>query len=249
MAARYKVFLSVLFIIQSVNLLLSISCGARTTGDDSRNGSHLSSSSPTPDTSAAQNSSSSTKIGEESPIRYIDFKNLTYPWYPSFLKHAQAREITLHDGKFEEERDEKRGLNNLALQLQNVTFADLSGKGNEQAIVTLGGISVFNRFVGAIFVYAAENGTPVLLWQQETGDRADGGLRRLAVEDRKVIVEQYVRSEGDGGLCCPRKFTRKYYQLNVDKLVQTRSELLPSGYDTAKFLGYPSQGPSEEPPK
>ena len=242
MPARYKMCLAVLFTIQSVSLL-SVSCGARTT-DSSRDGSHFSSSKPTPGNSAAaQNSPSSTKSGEESPIRQVDFKNMTYAWYPSFLKHSQAREITLHDGKFEEERDEKRGLNNLVLQLENVTFADLSRDGNEQAIVTLGGISVFNRFVGVTFVYAAKNGTPVLLWQQETGDRADGGLRRLAVKDRTVIVEQYVRSEGDGGLCCPKKFTRKYYRLNVDKLEQTKSELLSSEYDTAKFLGFQSEAP------
>jgi hypothetical protein len=166
---------------------------------------------------------------------------MTYSWYPSFLRSPQAeRKVTLHDGGFEIERDEKRGLNNLTLRLDNVTYADLSGKGNEQAIVTLGGIAVFNRFVGAVFVFAAENELPVLLWQQETGDRADGGLRGLAVENHYIILEQYVRSEGDGGLCCPKKFTRKSYRLNEGKLEQTKAELLANEYDTAKFLGFAS---------
>src|SRR6266478_2705460 len=130
MAHRYRIFVSFLFIIQSAILLPNVSCGARSTPDSSRNGSHVSSSNPTPGTSASQASPSPTDNEGQSSIRKVDFKNFIYPWYPSYLKPPHGtRQIALHDGKFEVERDEKRLLDNLALELEDVSYADLSGSG------------------------------------------------------------------------------------------------------------------------
>ncbi|MGH9962554.1 MAG: hypothetical protein ACREBC_36475 [Pyrinomonadaceae bacterium] len=137
--------------------------------------------------------------------------------------------------------DIQTGLRNLHVELENVTFTDMAGDGQEEAIVTLGGVSIFNRFVGAVFVHAIENGKLRLLWQQETGDRADGGLRRIALAGRTLIIEKYARSQGDGGLCCPAKFIRSYYQLSGQQFKKVKSELILSEYDYAKFLGYPGE--------
>ena len=56
-----------------------------------------------------------------------------------------------------------------------------------------------------------------------------------------------MRSEGDGGLCCPKKYSRSYYRLNRDKLEKIKSESLPNEYDYAKFQGYPDQADTPDP--
>jgi len=181
---------------------------------------------------------------EQNGIRQIDFKNFTYPWYPSYLKPPQdKRQISLRDGKFEIERDEQHAIDNLLLELQDVSYVDLAKDGKEEAIVTIGGIAIFNKFVDSIFIYTLENGVPVLLWQHETGDRADGGLRRISVKEKMLTIEQYVGSEGDGGLCCPARFVRTDYSFKGNHVEKIKSETLTNEYKNAEFLGYASGNP------
>ncbi len=161
-----------------------------------------------------------------SAIRDIDFKNFTYAWYPSYLKIPNgASEVKLQDGKFEMREDQKKGIRYLLLELDDVSYADLMSDGREEAIVHLGGISVTNRFVGCIFVYVLENTIPKLVWQYETRDRADGGLRRMDVEDGALVIEQYTL-EGGAGLCCPKKFIRRHFKWDGKEFRNVRSETL-----------------------
>lgn len=177
-------------------------------------------------------------------IRSVDFKNFPYPWYPSFLKPPAGKsQVMLSEGKFEIERDERQGFDNLALELQDVSYVELIGGDEEQAIVTVGGISVFNRFVDCIFIYAIKGNTPVLLWKHETGDRADGGLRRVVVESGNLMLEEYARSEGDGGLCCPKIFIRSNYKWSGTQFEKISSATFPNEYKTAEFLGYAGSHP------
>jgi hypothetical protein len=175
-------------------------------------------------------------------IRAVDFRNHTFPWYPSFLKSA-SREITLSDGKLEIEEDRRAGIANLSLELEDISYAKLTGDASEQAIVTLAGLTGVNRFVGAVFIFGLQNGKPGLIWKHETGDRAEGGLRRLAVDGETLILEEYTRSEGDGGLCCPKQFRRSEYKWNGRTFEQIKSQTLPNEYSNANFLGYPDRPP------
>jgi hypothetical protein len=147
-------------------------------------------------------------------------------------------EITLSDGKLEIATT-RPGTGNLSLELENVSYADVIGDGKEDAIVTVAGITGANRFLGAVFVYTIEKDEPRLLWQHETGDRADGGLRRISVENGMLTLEEYTRSERDGGLCCPKKFIRSSYRWNGEDFEKSKAETLPNEYDNARFLGYP----------
>jgi hypothetical protein len=199
---------------------------------------------PTKSIAAPKVSSSINNPSNSDPIRQIDFKNFTYPWYPSFLKSPRpTRQVALHDGKFEVIEDQRADIKNLMLELEDVSYSDLTGDGKEEAIVTISGVSVFNRFVGSIFLYTVTGKQQKLLWQHEIGDRADGGLRRIAVEGRFVIVEQYQRSEGDGGLCCPKQFVRTSLRWNGLSFERIKKETLTNEYDNAEFLGYPSDKP------
>lgn len=220
---------------------ISISCKVGNTANDPRIPPSVSPNSSSDLPKQAQSPPQQGKPSLSS-IRDVDFKNTTYPWYPSYLNAPDnRRELKLQNGAFEIKENEHIGMKNLHVELENVTYADMSGRGQEESIVTLGGVSVFNRFVGAVFIYTIENGKLMLIWQQETGDRADGGLRRIGLVGRTMVIEKYVRSEGDGGLCCPRKFMRSSYELSGQQLKKVKSELLPSEYDYAKFLGYPGE--------
>jgi hypothetical protein len=232
-------------------ILINVSCKIGSTANGVRNDSNVVVSQNSPSNQPAQSPSSQTQARSHqepfSSIRDIDFKNVTYPWYPSYLKTPDdRRELKLQNGGFDIKEDMQTGVRNLHIELENVTYADIARDGREEGIVTLGGVSIFNRFVGAVFVYTIENGKMKLLWQQETGDRADGGLRRMAFDGRTLIIEKYARSEGDGGLCCPTKFRRSYYELRGQQFNRIKSEVLPNEYDYAKFLGYPD--PSADKP-
>lgn len=227
-----------LLLIVFLMLLANVSCRARTTEAERK---ATSAASPSFNNSSPTASSFAGQEAEQNGIRQVDFKNFNYPWYPSYLKPPQGkRQISLRGGKFEIERDEQQGIDNLVLELQDVSYVDLANDGKEEAIVTVGGISIFNKFVDSIFIYAFERNVPLLLWNHETGDRADGGLRRISVQNGMLSVEQYVRSEGDGGLCCPTKFVRTDYTWNGNRFEKIKSETLPNDHKNAEFLGYPS---------
>jgi hypothetical protein len=168
----------------------------------------------------------SQSMKQSNNIRTVDFRNFTYPWYPSYLKSPSgSRKVTLKDGKFETVEDEKAAIKYLLLELDDVSYSDLTKKDSEEAVVYVRGISIFNRFVGCVFIYSFVNGSPKLLWKYEIGDRADGGLRRIEVEDRALIIEQNTL-DGAAGLCCPKKFVRRHFKWNGKEFRNTKSETL-----------------------
>jgi hypothetical protein len=227
----------------SFAVAFSVACSIRGTIVPASNSSYNGKSNST--VLATNNQRNSDKGAAPSrTVRSIDFKNFTYPWYPSFLKPPTGvRELRLQDGKFEVDEDKLAQIANFIVELEDVSYVDLLGTGEEQAIVTLSGIETFNSFVGNVFIFGVQKNKPVVLWQHEIGDRADGGLRRIAVEDRVLVVEQYQRTVGDGGLCCPKIFVRSYYKWNGDQFQKTKSATMPNDYGNARFLGYPADKP------
>lgn len=185
-----------------------------------------------------------------SPIRQVDFKNFTYPWYPTGYPPPHAkRKITLRDGEMK--KDAVKNIDRIWASLANVSYADLTGDGSEEAIVTV--VTNFdpNGSVACVFLYRLRNGEPRLLWSHETGDRANGGLRSIKVEGFDLVVEQYeIKSDWSKGsyedgtaLCCPKRFIRCHYRWNGEKFEKSKSETLPNEYKDAEFLGYPSDQP------
>jgi hypothetical protein len=214
-----KSVLTILCLMQLVITLLAVSCRTSYVSRANEDGNiQRSNSNQTP-----------TSISEKplTGIRQINFKNFTYPWYPSYLKApSRSREVTLQDGKFEVGEDAKKGIRYLILELDDVSYADLLGDGKEEAIVYLRGISVMNRFVGCIFVYTTDGSAPKLLWQYETGDRADGGLQKMGIENQSLVIEQYTLN-GASGLCCPKSFVRQSFKWDGKQFRAVTSMTLP----------------------
>ena len=216
-------------------VLLTSSCGD--TGPT--HAAFDSASSPSPSQSIAPVVASPT-VAPASTIRSIDFKNFTFPWYPNYLTTPSGtRSVTLIQGELDIPRDDEKGIESFSVLLTNVSYADLTGDGDEEAIVDLGGTVTQNSFVGCLFVYRMRNGKPEILLSHETGDRAAGGLRRVSVEGHVLIIDQYEQSPGSG-LCCPKYFRRHYFEFAGRRLRETKSETRSAENSNAEFLGYPA---------
>jgi hypothetical protein len=170
-----------------------------------------------------------TTTAESSPvhsIRDIDFKNFTYSTLPT--GKCSMSKVRVQNGKYGSVENFSphvipRG-GCWQVTLGPVTYGDVTGDGQEEAMVVLyaevGGTDASND----VFVYSLRNARPVLLWKFWTGDRADGGLVKLYAENGKLVVElagknkfiggDYYADDGTGphGLCCPTVITRSKYQ-------------------------------------
>jgi len=143
-------------------------------------------------------------------IRSVDWKNFTYPWYPADTRPPyRARKITLFNGEFQVGANRRRNIENLWVTFSNVTYADLTGDGRDEAIVVINGIETFNSGTGCIFIYTMSRSKLRLLWQHETGDRGMGGLKELKIVNRDLLVEQY---EGNTCMACTDRWRRTLYR-------------------------------------
>lgn len=160
-----------------------------------------------------------------SPIGQVDFKNFTYP-FPRGWQDVDSKEFTIEDGK--------RPISKERIGISYITtkYGDATGDGIDEAFVILkidtGGGSIPQM----VYVYGLKDGEPDLIWQFRTGDRADGGLKRIYTENGEIYVEifgqdRYILGEvetmkitGDEEqLCCPTHFTRSKYKWNGSNFI------------------------------
>ena len=142
-----------------------------------------------------------------SPIRAVDFDNISYPNFPDFgdPNGRQKKYITLKPGE--------GGPNFL-------NYGDITGDGIEEGIVALGIDNHGSAIPYYIYIFAVQDGKPRLIWDFETGDRADGGLRNVYADNGQLIIELFGKDRviggqlyrGEEGLCCPSSFTRTRYK-------------------------------------
>lgn len=173
-----------------------------------------------------------------SPLVAIDFKNFTYP-LPRGWQHPDGDEITLVNGKLvprfkdvheemsPEEKAAARAERRIGMSYVTSKYFDVDGDGLDEAAVILkvetGGAAIPQL----VYIYTWKNDQPELIWPFRTGDRADGGLKDLRVENGELVVELYGQDRfllgqtetskitGDEEqLCCPTFFTRTFYKWN-----------------------------------
>ncbi len=166
-----------------------------------------------------KNSSSITKIGT------FDFKNFTYPM-PRGWQDNDAKEIVLRNGS-RHMTEEKIGMSYVTTK-----YGDVTGNGKDDAMVILKVETGGSAIPQLVYIFDWRNNAPNLLWYFRTGDRADGGLKRVYAENGKLVVELYGRDRyiftkmetskivGDEqNLCCPTHFTRSRYKKSGDRFV------------------------------
>ncbi|MDQ1589824.1 MAG: hypothetical protein QOG71_451 [Pyrinomonadaceae bacterium] len=157
----------------------------------------------------------------DSPIRKFDFGNFTYP----SPDHPQGRKkIKLREGDQPPTQFSKHGIpRDIGYRLRAINYGDATGDENEEAIVTLDLVHSGTARVAYVYVYTLRLSRPALLWSFATGDRADGGLKKVDAENGELLVELMGRNKvigtdlyaDDGtnkGDCCPDAFTRTRYR-------------------------------------
>jgi hypothetical protein len=167
--------------------------------------------------------------GGQSDIRKVDFKNFTYPLSGSLLGHSELRWLgNPKDGNSERKpihlvsgddltktssfvMDGREYAQWEGFKLQSVEYADVTGSGNEDAIVVLRYLSGGTQTTHYVYIYSFDNGKPKLLAYCHTGDRAYLGLYKVYGERQKLVFELLDprKSEGD---CCSSGFVRMRYK-------------------------------------
>ena len=174
---------------------------------------------PTPETPVAQlELLEPENVKTESPIGGYDFRNHSYP-LPRGWQEADGSELELVSG-FRRTTEAKIGMEYLTTK-----FFDVTGDGEDEAVVILKIGTGGSALPHLVYVFEWKDDAPSLIWYFRTGDRADGGLKKIYADGGDLIVElfgqdRYIFGEmetlkitGDEvQLCCPTHFTRNRYR-------------------------------------
>lgn len=176
----------------------------------------------------------------QSPIGNFDFKNFTYELPRGWQNPDGTTEITLTNGRVapyqgpptkeemtDEEKAEIRQKRRIGLSYLTTKFLDATGDGQDEAFVILKIETGGSGLPKLVYVFTWKDGKPELLWPFSTGDRADGGLKDIRVEDGILVVELYGQdrflvnqretgkiTDDEEQLCCPTFWTRSFYKWN-----------------------------------
>lgn len=174
-----------------------------------------------------------------SPIRQVDFGNFTFSRLPT--GKCSMKTIQLINGRYDapEDRVPRRvpSVDCWSVALAPIYYGDVTGDDEEDAIVELYAELGGNSSYSDVYIYTISNGHPVLLWKFMTGDRADGGVRRILAENGELVIELYgsgtrighLESSDKVGLCCPEHFTRTKYKWDGKQFHQDGEEqVLPN---------------------
>jgi hypothetical protein len=174
-------------------------------------------------------------------IRTVDFRNFSYRWYPSgYRSPTRSRSVTLVGGALEVRGSGK--VEDVFFDLSNVSYVDLTGDGIEDALVTVTAIFNPNGGCSCTFIFSMVGSAPVERWRLETGNRAFGGLRSLAVSNGALIVEHYdTRFDDVPSPCmiCPSRVVRTTYRWKKGRIRTIGTETRPFEGVGVPFLGYP----------
>ncbi len=174
-----------------------------------------------------------------SPIGSFDFRNHTYPLPRGWHNPDGTDEIRLENGRLEPiagtvsddmsdtEKAEARSQRRIGLSYVSTRFFDATGDGQDDAVVILKIETAGNAIPQLAYIFEWKDEKPELIWHFRTGDRADGGLKDIRVEDGALAIELFGQDRfmlgsietgkitGDEEqLCCPTHFTRSFYKWN-----------------------------------
>jgi hypothetical protein len=158
------------------------------------------------------------------PIGNFDFKNFKYP-LPRGWQDSDGKEVELIEGKRPMEMTEE--VERIGLSYMTTKFLDVTGDGQEEAFVILKIETGGGAIPQLVYVFTWKDEQPEMIWYFRTGDRADGGLKDIRLENGLTVVElfgqdRYILGELDTAkitgdeeqLCCPTHFTLSRYKWN-----------------------------------
>lgn len=173
-----------------------------------------------------------------SPIRKIDFENFTYPEPFDWDKPLNRKNSFKLKNREYVEKPLSKGWH-FIIRGPQAAFADLTDDGNEEAILILYPDHQGTAIYYYVYFYTLIKGKPEPIWAFESGDRADGGLKEIRVENGELVIELegknkyiggdlYAEDETSSGACCPTMYTRARYKWNGKRFVmQGKPESFP----------------------
>jgi len=193
--------------------------------------------------------SSALQSAPKKSIRSVDFRNFSYPETEGLhIPHTRKRSFKLKDGKLPETRDKQGFVDGMGVYLSRVSYGDITGDHQEEAIVVLSIHTGGSAMPNCVYVYAWDQRRPKLLWAFDTGDRADGGLRRVRAENGYLLVELYgnrrilgkdlyAEDKTNRGACCPTFFTRARYKWTGNAFrLASKPKVLPNPTQNASLI-------------
>jgi len=182
-------------------------------------------------------------------IRAVDFRNFSYPETEGLhIPHSRKRSLKLRDGVLPETRDNQGFVDEMGVYLSRVSYGDVTGDGQEEAIVVLSILTGGSAMPDCVYVYGWDQRRPKLLWAFDTGDRAYGGLRRVKVENGYLLVELYgngkiigkdldAEDKTNRGACCPTLFTCARYKWTGNGFrLAGKPKVLPNPIQSASLI-------------
>lgn len=158
------------------------------------------------------------------PIGKFDFRNFTYP-LPRGWQDADGKDAELVNGKRPLQKTDE--IEKIGISYLITKFFDATGDGQDEAIVILKINTGGNAIPLIVYIFEWRNDKPELIWTFRTGDRADGGLKNIFLENGETVIElfgqdRFILGEIETGkitgddeqLCCPTHFTRNRYKWN-----------------------------------
>lgn len=166
----------------------------------------------------------------QTDIRDVDFKNFTYEPYCAGPDDS-TRSVTVKDGMlFEQTTTDDGFTNNFYFSAFEIVYGDVDGDTADEAIVltvcNTGGTGNFSEG----FIYGMKDGNPALLARIEGGDRAYGGLRKVFIENGKIIKVERSAPGELGANCCPEQIETTIYRFENGSLVQVGEKTLRDIY-------------------
>ncbi len=173
-----------------------------------------------------------------SPIRNFDFKNFTYPeadYGYSSLKRGvvdwgrSQYFYKLEDGEEPEIRNKAGLLKNSPASFSSLEYSDLTGDNEPEALIELSILTGGSALANSLYVYTWSHKHPQKIFSFSTGDRADGGFRKMYVDNGDLVIELNAGDENapDCDGCQSTRLMRLRYKWEGRKFVKVKQEILP----------------------
>lgn len=158
-------------------------------------------------------------------IRLVDFANFTYPVSGHLLGHdrlewlnirvSAKREIHLVKGSDLAKTSSfvmggKIYAQYEGFTLESVKFADLTGDGNNEAIVVLEYHTGGTQTTNYVYIYTLQDRKPKLLAYCHTGDRGDSGLYKVYGSGGLLVFELFDPAKQSGECCSAGLVIRRF---------------------------------------
>lgn len=160
--------------------------------------------------------------------RDVDFRNFTYPFSspeflpvpdrPAWMSLNTKSTVTLVNGRHD--FDEANPSQGPSLILDRVHYGYLTSSKQLDAVVVLGYHTGGTAYWYYVYAFSIESSPPKLVGWFRAGSRADSGLYRIQVSNRRLTLDLFDPQRKVAN-CCSEGFVRTTYDYKDGRFVQS----------------------------